>query len=236
MCYNAPTSLAAFSITLITSAYLYYTGTKNNDKSDKLFSLVIFIIGLMQLLEYFIWKNQTCNITNHKLSLLILLLLISHPILGLGYHYYLYHKTNVYLLLLYLILFGSFSSYFLYQLNKKNLCTKPTEKSCRLNWDFMAIINKEYKQMGVIWYILYWIAVVVFLMPISLNTYERYPMRYSFIPLSFIGTVIYIFIEYSGDIKYFIKDPLIILKYMDVWGSLWCFSAVGLGIIGVLHI
>ena len=42
----------------------------------------------MQLLEYFIWKNQECNMTNHNLSLLVLVLITIQPILGLNYYNY----------------------------------------------------------------------------------------------------------------------------------------------------
>ena len=89
MCFDAQTSLATFSISILTSSYLYYLSLKEKSKNGKLFSATIILIGLMQLLEYFIWKNQECNMTNHNLSLLVLVLITIQPILGLNYYNYL---------------------------------------------------------------------------------------------------------------------------------------------------
>ena len=61
MCFNATTSAITFSIAIISSIYLYYRGYKINDKSAKFYSFLGILIGLMQLIEYFLWENQTID-------------------------------------------------------------------------------------------------------------------------------------------------------------------------------
>ena len=61
MCFNSTTSLVAFSISVACSVYLYYNGTVHNNKSDVFFSAVVFLIGSMQLVEYFLLENQKKN-------------------------------------------------------------------------------------------------------------------------------------------------------------------------------
>ena len=82
MCFDANTSLATFSISFLSAAYLY----NKNNKLDKFLAVVTILIGLMQLLEFFIWRNQQCSQINHMLSLLIIVLLTIQPILGVNYY------------------------------------------------------------------------------------------------------------------------------------------------------
>ena len=71
MCFDAKTSLLTFFISMSTAMYLFYKSFKIKTKMVN-FSVVIILIGLMQLLEFFIWSNQHCDNINHILSLLIL--------------------------------------------------------------------------------------------------------------------------------------------------------------------
>jgi len=75
MCFNATTSLITFTISLMSSMYLVYNGIHENNKNDILFGILVILIGLMQLIEYFLWNNQKCNKINHVFSLLIIVVL-----------------------------------------------------------------------------------------------------------------------------------------------------------------
>ena len=66
MCFNATTSLITFTISLMSSIYLLYNGIYKNNKNDILFGILVILIGLMQLIEYFLWNNQKCNKKNHR--------------------------------------------------------------------------------------------------------------------------------------------------------------------------
>jgi hypothetical protein len=67
MCYNANVSLGTYIIGMIGSIYLY---TLNYIPESILYTFVI----QMQLIEYFLWKNQECKKTNEittKLGIII---------------------------------------------------------------------------------------------------------------------------------------------------------------------
>ena len=240
MCFNSTTSMITFSIATISSFYLYYKGTKNNNKYDMLFSIIVMLIGLMQLIEYFLWENQTCNNINHNLSLLILVLLTSQPIIGWNYYYSLFFKTtntSHSFIMLYSIFFICFAIYILYWLNKEILCSRPSKDSCRLHWESYKKLSDN-KVYFTIWSILYMMPFVYMLYDADSENYKaikKYPIRYLFLPLSFIFTALYVLIKHDNMID-FIKNPMIFTKYVDVWGSLWCFSAVFLGIISIMEI
>ena len=97
MCFNSTTSIVAFAISAICSAYLFYNGKVNNNKSDLFFSIVVFLIGCMQLVEYFLWENQTCNNVNRLFSLFIVVVLTLQTVVWCVSYYYL-HPNNRYFL------------------------------------------------------------------------------------------------------------------------------------------
>ena len=65
--------------------------------------------------------------------------------------------------------------------------------------------------------------------------FKKYPLRHLFIPITFFFTILYI-LKQNNDIINYIKNPLIFTKHIDIWGSLWCFSAIFLGIVSILEI
>lgn len=130
MCFNAPVSITTFLIGIIGSIRLY----KLNFKAEALFySWVV----LMQLVEYFLWKNQPCNDTNlivtnagmlinhlEPIALWIGIILFSEKQLPL--------PINIILLLYLFITIQYTRTYF--QKNKLK-CTSPTpESSPHLHW------------------------------------------------------------------------------------------------------
>ena len=96
MCFNSNTSLVAFIISVVCSVYLYMNGINKNNKCDLFFSVVVFLIGCMQLIEYFLWENQDCikNRYNHIFSLFIMVLLTLQGIVLCIVYYRLYPKNR----------------------------------------------------------------------------------------------------------------------------------------------
>ena len=84
MCYNATTSLFTFSLIIISTIYLIY----RNYPNDRWVAIVFILTGIMQLLEYFMWKDQSCGKINHIATMLALLLLMIQPIAVLLGAYY----------------------------------------------------------------------------------------------------------------------------------------------------
>ena len=239
MCFDSTTSITTFSISMISSIYLYYM--EKNNKNNKLFSIVLILIGLMQLLEYFLWKNQKCNKTNHNLSLLIIVLITLQPILGMNYYIHLFKKAifNKNFVILYSIIYIAFSLYILNKLNTTQLCSKPTQKSCRLNWDAFNKLSKNFpKYIGITFFILYFGPQLLMGYDMFKNHKTdllNYPIRHAFLPLTFFTTFLYVCYK-QNIMRKFVIDPTIYLDNTDVWGSMWCFMAAFLGLIGILKL
>ena len=233
MCFDKKTSLLTFSISVVCSLCLLHNGIKHNNKNDIYAAVLTFLIGLMQLIEYFLWDNQNCNIKNHYASLLIIVVLFLQGIVANILFYYLYvqkeyvisKKTFIIIGLLY---FG-FTIYLLQWLNKKKLCSKKSKNSCRLSWAPYSELknNKLLFITHLVFYAL--MGLIVFLNSSNTDLISKYPFRYSLLSITLIFSLFYTFIYEKGNI-------LDLLNNADVFGSLWCFLAVGLGIVGVFHI
>lgn len=223
MCFNATTSILAFSVSVVCS-YLLLQGSKN----DRFFGIGVFMIGLIQLNEFFLWRNQTCSLINHIFSLSIIVILCLQSVVMCNVFYTLYPKrvipsfvTNAYILLC-----TTFSAYLLYVLNKTRLCSRP-KGSCRLAWASHTYLIEQYPYLALIHTIFYFIPFYFFAMETSTKDIVRYKVRYAFVPFTFMLAIGF------GIYKGFLYSPL---SYADMFGSLWCFLSVFLGIIGVLHI
>ena len=239
MCFDAKTSLLTFSVSVTTAIYLFYQSFKDRSKNSKFFSVVIILIGLMQLLEFFIWSNQTCDNTNHNLSLLILVLITLQPIVGLNYYNYLFKSFDQHYVTMYSIIYGLFTTYILKHLKKIKQCSKPTKESCRLHWDsFKKFVTLFSKQSCWLFFILYFGPQLLMgfdLIKNKTNTVMKYPIRHFFLPVTFLATLFYVCYE-RNLLKKMILDPSIYLEHTDAWGSMWCFMAAFLGIISILKL
>ena len=224
MCVDATTSMIAFSVSVVCS-YLLWNGTKN----DQFFSVGVFLIGLIQLNEFFLWRNQTCGLLNHLFSLSILVILWLQSVVMLTV-FYLFYPVRVIPPLVtdvYLVLCTTFTAYLLYVLHQSRLCSRP--KGCRLAWSAYTHLSKDPLLLW-IHFLFYFIPFFIFFVEtIFLHRDDalRYKVRYAFLPFTFTLAIAF------GIYKGFLTSPL---SYADVFGSLWCFLSVALGIIGVLHI
>ena len=84
MCYNTTISLLTFTVMVISTIYLIY----RNYPNDRWFAIVFISAGIMQLVEYFMWKDQSCGKTNHLATMLALIVLLIQPIAVLLGAYY----------------------------------------------------------------------------------------------------------------------------------------------------
>jgi len=240
MCFNATTSLITFTISLMSSIYLLYNGIYKNNKNDILFGILVILIGLMQLIEYFLWNNQKCNKKNHMFSLSIIVVLYLQGIITSLAYYKLYPNNRFfksYITIPFYILYTIFTGYLLYWLNSKKLCSKPSNKSCRLKWGPYTALSKNYLLFITHLFFYNTIGTSIFLEFLLMNNKDicKYLCRFLFLPITASLALLYvIFVEINN--KFILINPLKILDYADVFGSLWCFIAVFLGIVGVLHI
>ena len=247
MCFNATTSLVTFSISLICFGYLLYYGIKKNNNYDIFASIVVILIGLMQLIEYFLWKNQDCslNINNHNWSLMIMVLLALQPVVTCMAYKFLFKGANMvlnniifFLCFIYII----FTVYLVYFLNKTRLCSKPSKNSCRLVWapfkELTTLIKSDkldFTSNNLYKIILFGIFLLFYFVLLGYGLYDmvlkgkfwegyiKYPVRYSILPVTYLYSLIYSYYKEGRN-------------WVDIYGSFWCFNAVAFGVISCLHI
>jgi hypothetical protein len=76
MCYNARVSIGTFLFVAVVAVYLW-----SRDKGiDKALALILVSIALMQLLEWGLWLNLSCNWLNRAITMIIPVYLALQPV------------------------------------------------------------------------------------------------------------------------------------------------------------
>ena len=234
MCFDEKTSLGVFSIGLTSSIILLRNGIANKNKSDILFSCITFLISLMQLNEYFLWRNQKCNIKNKFWSIMILFVLYLQPIISILLLKKLYN-SNIFLqnniLYFFMIMYTIITVYFIYFLSKTNVCSKP-QNSKRLEWNALTKLFDNKTILFLFWLGFYgfflFFCYLIFFFKNNKNIQLKdivgnYPLRLLFIPISFLYVIL------TQTKNYNIFRP-------DIYGSLWCFISVFIGPISLTYL
>lgn len=171
MCYSTTASLLTFTIMAISTIYLIY----RNYPNDRWVAIVFISTGIMQLVEYFMWKDQSCGMMNHLATMCAFLVLLIQPIAVLiGAYYFgdlVFDKRKlVPIILLYAIIIVIIGINWINYGMKKRLCSRPNGR--HLDWDFSKWINRPI--IKIFWF-MYYIVVVLFFMsrPWYLGTIVR---------------------------------------------------------------
>jgi len=140
MCYNQTISFITFAIMAISTIYLIY----RNYPNDRWVAIVFISAGIMQLLEYFMWKDQSCGKTNHIATMFAFLLLLIQPIAVLIGAYYFGdlvfdRKKLAPIIWIYGIIIGIFAINWMNYASKKRLCSRPNGR--HLEWDFKPMMK-----------------------------------------------------------------------------------------------
>jgi hypothetical protein len=226
MCFNASTSLATFSLSFFLSSYLIVTGTIKKKNIDIYFGIISILIGIMQLLEYFIWKHQNCGKINHLLSLCIIILLYLQGIVSYFFYMYLfssYSNNNILIFIFILFFYSLFTLYLLNYLNQYKLCSKPSKNSCRLIWaPYYVFSLSNYNILLSHIFHFFYFGIILYLL-FQNKPIQNYPLRFLFLPITLIIAVIYSYHKEG-------------YNYGDIFGSVWCFMAVFLPLVYILNI
>ena len=223
MCFNKETSLGIFIFGLMCALYLQYRGLKNNNILDKYSSIVTFLISNMQLIEFFIWKYQECNMQNQITSLFLIIILYLQPII-----FYLWisfynlnsqnreYVVNILILIysiIFIILFNNFCK------NITKICSL-ADDSARLTWGPIKYMYEKKKILGIILLILYFAIGIIG----SYNTIKfKYIFHKHFILICIIiSIIICLVIEKNKE------------NFINIFGSLWCFMAVFFGFFSII--
>lgn len=206
MCYSTTISLLTFAIMAISTIFLFY----RNYPNDRWFAIVFISAGIMQLVEYFMWKDQSCGMMNHLATMCAFLVLLIQPITVLiGAYYFgdlVFDKRKlVPIILLYAIIIVIIGINWINYGRKKRLCSRPN--GIHLDWDFSNWIDKPIIKFFCIFY---YLVVLVFFM-------SRPWYLGIIIGILLIGTLLFS--------VFFVKNP--------AWKSWWCWI---INIIPIIYI
>ncbi len=196
MCYNTTTSLITFAVMIISTIYLIY----RNYLNDKWFSIIFISAGIMQLVEYFMWKDQSCGITNHLATICAFFVLLIQPIATLLGAYYFGElvfdrKKLAPIIWIYVIIIGIIAIIGINYGMKKRLCTRSNK--IHLDWDISKLFGG--KMIIYIFFFLYY--AIFFILLLSKPWYLGF-----IIAIMLFGSLLFS--------VFFIKN--------SSWKSLWC--------------
>lgn len=139
MCVNAEVSIIAFLYCSITSYCLY----KRNKKNDRWIAILFSYIGIMQLLEFFMWIDQECSGINQMASKIATIQVVLQPIISFGLVYYINNGNIPLWLYSILMIYILYSIPKIYNVNiKKNIsdCAQPCKNyKYGLSWEWTDI-------------------------------------------------------------------------------------------------
>ena len=190
MCYSTTISFLTFTVMAISTIFLIC----RNYPNDRWVAIVFISTGIMQLLEYFMWKDQSCGMTNHLATIGALLLLFIQPIATIiGAYFFgdlVFDKNKLLpIIWIYGIIIGIFGINWISYASKKKLCSRPN--GIHLDWNFRPIMK--------IFWIMYYAVIVLFFM-------SRPWYLGSIVGILLIGTLLFSVFN--------VKNPS--------WKSLWC--------------
>jgi len=201
MCYNYKTSICAFLSGLILIT--------DNDYENRTIGIVCILVSLIQLNEFFLWKNQSCDKINHIFSLLIICILYLQAIIIGSFN-------KSYLNVLVSIIFTILFIYIFYNGHINNVCTIKGIKSKRLEWGILIPDKHTLESVAIsLFGCLYILLLYSYIIKVS------YPVRKLTPIITFIIAYIY---------------SLNKTNKLEIFGSMWCFLSVILGPIALLKI
>jgi hypothetical protein len=123
MCWNADISINTFLFSFFTLLFIYFTNTFTKYKillfNNKLIYLFLFLVALMQLIEYFLWKNLYSSKLNKIFSFITFLIIFLQQltlILAIDNSAYKNNILYIYLIsLLILIIYKSLINPFIFK-------------------------------------------------------------------------------------------------------------------------
>jgi len=138
MCITKEVSLSVFIICTISCIYLY----KRNLLNDRWIAILFAYVGIIQLLEYFIWKDQECAGLNQKATQITFYVVFLQPIISLLVAYIMTNGKIPMWLYILNIIYIIYALPFIYKKLKTNQCTKPCDGSkIGLSWPWLGENN-----------------------------------------------------------------------------------------------
>lgn len=214
MCFSASASLGSF---LLLSGCCLFIYLRNYPLSQP-FSLIFFTVGLMQLAEFFMWRDLNCGWMNHYATKLAFIILLIQPIVVVFsiYYYGLSKLSSIFMkysFIFYVSLYG-FLIIWTLLFGEKKLCSLPNRKSGHLIWDIKSIDLPNFVKH--VLFPFYFLSSLFFL------TFKRFSVGLSYFLLLFFTLLLSIFI-YSDK------------NASSSWKSLWCFLVNFIPILFIIY-
>ena len=213
MCFNKESSLTFFIFGTVCSIYIINRGIKTKNNDDIASGVLLLFISFMQLIEFYLWINQTCNKVNRLMSLLIIVLLWAQP-LSLYISSTILNNKNppVYHYILITIWCVGCALWLISGYQKNKMCSLADKDTCRLIWEPLVDLFENNTLLAIILFILYFTVYII--SPCKkLSNYF-----YVLIPSILISTI------------YYKKE-----KFYSIFGSVFCFTGVFFGIFRLLN-
>ena len=212
MCWSSESSRNAYIIGSVSSLILMLFG----DKVDKNIGLFFLVVAQMQLIEYFIWKDQECGEINNIASKMILPeLTLQATAMILGAYIFnsaaISEKTMNNLLFLTSIITVFIIFTYLHSVKDVKLCSKKVHNK-GIKWDIgnMNVIRQN-DIISILWKIFYYGC--FFLFPLLWKSSVK---KYIFL---FSSILSWLYIQYINQIT---------------WESRWCYPASLIPIIYII--
>ena len=159
MCYSEESSINNYGLGILLSIGLYTLG--NN--YDKHFALFIFVVVHIQLVEYFMWKDQKCGMMNKIATITSNIILLLQPVSVLfgGYLFNTLNVSNSLLLGISIpyLLIGLLVIIYRFYNDKKQICSRAPDGY--LIWFWMKEYVFEKSIFREIFYTLYFLCMFI---------------------------------------------------------------------------
>ena len=223
MCFNAGTSLAAFAFGATCSAIMLHKYYQDRRPYILVFGVLLFFVSCMQLIEYVLWRHPACGSVNRVASLAIIGVLALQPLSKILLSLWLFRDTmtlrNKRLARgLLVLLLGTMTAWFLRARATPRLCSRKDSSSCRLQWAPMSVLFERVHPAIVL------ACFAAYFLGISIAWGGEAANSPSYSLLFGVGTLMLALM-----IAYVHKRGL----FYTIFGSMWCFLAVSIGVIGV---
>ena len=211
MCFNKETSIVSYLTGTIFSCLILNKGLNEKNKNFIITGIAFIVICLMQLNEYFIWKNQNCDEKNSFWSIVIMIVLLLQVfVFYICVKYYYNIKFYIDFLFIIFIILAIYSIIILVK-NRKKLCSKPTKNHCRLEWASLKYLYTNHKLLIIIASIGYMLLLLLLSKKIKFETNSFLLNHFLKIAL-LLSVLISIYLEK--------------VDFFNIFGSLWCFITV----------
>lgn len=204
MCYSKELSIKSFLLGIISAGLLLYFGNKDKQNVNKAIATFFVFISLIQLMEYFMWKDIKCETGENYVASVIgpLINLLQPVIMLIIFSYFLTTRINDTLSFCIIganILYCTYVLYLYkdYQNNQNNLCTKVNDQN-HLTWNWLKNYNS-----------------IFYILLLLLNTIPF--VQYNEVNVAIgtcIATLLFSHTNYKKNV-----------------GELWCFTSTGIPLV-----